>query len=188
MWPLQTLLAGGIWHTTHPERFPSIMNEGLKPDPDIPDSERWKTADGPEYFPFVRKLGGVSLFDLMDFDPDAYDQSHKLSSWRTFIPHRKDWEGAVWINIDCNVLGSNFVSADDLVHQWHDGGHHKNTIMPRIECASIGGVPRSMFRSCFMVWSYGDEVRDLSIENFNESEYRAVLDEWRVATSQSSAG
>ena len=67
-------LHGGIWHVTRPDRFISIMaGAGLVPEPDLPNVERWKTSGGPDYYPFVRKIGGVSLFDFQNFDADAYD-------------------------------------------------------------------------------------------------------------------
>jgi len=40
-------LVGGLWHTTHPDRFERILKAGaILPEPDIPDKERWKTAEG----------------------------------------------------------------------------------------------------------------------------------------------
>ncbi len=181
MWPLQTRLAKGIWHTTHPARLTPIMNSGLKSEPDVRDSERWKASHGPKYHPFVRTIGGVSLFDFTAFDPEAYSRSHPMSTWSTFVPHRADWGGAVWIEVDPDALGERFISADDLVRRWDDGGHHRHTIMPRIECACIGDVPVSAFKSAFMTWSRGDVTRDISVENTHEAEYRAILGEWKAA-------
>src|ERR1035438_4494083 len=60
---------GGLWHTTRPERFDRILSTGaILPEPDILDSERWANA-GPEHYPYVRTLGGVSLFDFDGFNP-----------------------------------------------------------------------------------------------------------------------
>src|SRR5690349_13958718 len=115
MRPLPSRLSSGIWHTTHPLRCASILSSGLKSEPDIPDSERWKASRGPEFHPLVRKLGGVSLFDFTAFDAETYSQSHPLSSWSTFVPHRTDWGGAAWFEIDPNPIRDRFVSADELV-------------------------------------------------------------------------
>ncbi len=68
-------LNNGIWHTTKPEYYSKIIECGfLLPEPEIDDSERWKTANGSENYPFVRKLGGVSLFEFSEFNPDEYSK------------------------------------------------------------------------------------------------------------------
>jgi uncharacterized glyoxalase superfamily protein PhnB len=37
-----------LWHTTTPNRYESILRAGsILPNPDIPESDRWKTAHGP---------------------------------------------------------------------------------------------------------------------------------------------
>ena len=69
-WVLQELY-GGLWHTTHPDRFEKILARGaILPEPNIPDCERWCTGGGSEHYPYARSLGGVSLFDFDLFDPD----------------------------------------------------------------------------------------------------------------------
>ena len=68
--PIWRELWGGVWHTTHPERFLSILNDGaILLEPPIPNDERWGVGLGPDHYPFVRSIGGVSLFDFRDFDP-----------------------------------------------------------------------------------------------------------------------
>src|SRR5258708_20259302 len=85
-------LSGRLWHTTHPNRFKSILNSGaILPEPDIPDSERWKASKGNQSFPFVRTLGGVSLFDFDQFDPDSYSERYPISSWYEFVTYREPW-------------------------------------------------------------------------------------------------
>lgn len=184
MWPLESRLGKGIWHATHPERFVSIMTEGVKAEPALSDQERWKTSRGPEFYPFVRKIGGVSLFDFERFNPDEYDRSHPLSNWRTFVPHRDDWAGAVWIQIDREMIGDRFISTDDLVVRWDQGGHHRHTIMPRIECACVGDIPTLAFVSAFLTWSRGEEFRDLVLAPFSATTYRSVLTAWSEAQSE----
>jgi hypothetical protein len=37
-------LIGRLWHTTHPDHFQRILQRGaIIPEPDIPESARWKT-------------------------------------------------------------------------------------------------------------------------------------------------
>lgn len=95
MGALHDRLQGGLWRTTHPRRFLSIIASGaLRVEPDLPNSERWK-AQRPEYYPFVRLLGGVSLFDFANFNVERYSETHPMSSWHTFVPHRQDWGVAI---------------------------------------------------------------------------------------------
>jgi hypothetical protein len=86
-----------LWHTTTPDRYESILRSGsILPNPEIPESDRWKTSRGPHYYPFVRTLGGVSLFDFHGFDPEAYSAKYPFSSWREFVPCRPEFEAAIW--------------------------------------------------------------------------------------------
>ena len=91
-------LSGRLWHTTNESRFDGISASGfILAEPSIPDAERWKSAAGREHYPYVRWIGGISLFDFVDFDPDSYDAKYPLSTWLTFVPFRKDWQNSLWI-------------------------------------------------------------------------------------------
>jgi len=84
-------LCGGLWHITHPDRFKSILNSNaILPEPDIPEGARYCTGLGKDHYPYVRTLGGVSLFDFNRFDPDAYTEEYPLSTWAAFVPYRTD--------------------------------------------------------------------------------------------------
>jgi hypothetical protein len=62
-------LKGGVWHTTNMNRFQGILrSSAILPEPEIPDRERWSTSRGSELYPYVRTLGGVSLFDFRKFN------------------------------------------------------------------------------------------------------------------------
>jgi len=145
-------LHGGLWHTTHPERFRRILVHGaIIPEPDIPESDRWKTSNGPECYPYVRTLGGISLFDFDNFDLKTYSEQYPLSSWDYFVPYRKDWGCAVWIEIDRERVAKHLVSAAALVARWHDEKAFRHTIMPYLEAAYIGELPRTAFVRAFVV-------------------------------------
>ncbi len=161
---LDDRLHGGLWHTTHPRRFLSIIaSGGVSADPsNLPNSERWK-AQQPEYYPFVRLMGGVSLFDFANFDAERYSQTHPMSSWHTFVPHRRDWGVAVWISIDRAAIEANFISANTLVERWNQPGNLRHTIMPRIEAAHIGDIPTSAFTSVFVTWAGGRKIHDVDL-------------------------
>lgn len=176
---LHDRLYDGLWHVTHPCRVPDIVQAGaLLVEPDIDNSERWKTGRGPDYYPFVRHLGGVSLFDFQGFDATRYSETHPMSSWQTFVSHMRDWGGAVWIEIDRDALADNLVSADDLVALWDRDGNRQHTIMPRIEAAHIGDLPASAFCSAFLTWARGTQVREFDILNFDQSHFDEFLREW----------
>ena len=94
-------LRDGLWHTTTPSRYEQIRSAGwIVPNPPIPDTERWGASQGPDYYPYVRVLGGVSLFDFRDFDPDSYDAKYPMSNWRAFVPYRRECGAAIWIGLD----------------------------------------------------------------------------------------
>lgn len=141
----------GVWHTTNNARFKQILESGtILPEPNIPDSERWSTSQGPQYYPYVRTLGGVSLFDFNGFNPTDYSNRYRASSWEEFIPYRSVWKGAVWIELDTEALGQGFVSGPVLLERWKrdDVG---NRIMPLIEAAHMGSIPVTAFKSVFGV-------------------------------------
>jgi transposase len=71
-------LVGGVWHTTHQNRFRGILEAGeILPEPKMPDQERWGTAGEPEFYPYSRSIVGVSLFDFCSFDAEKLLRSQK---------------------------------------------------------------------------------------------------------------
>ncbi|MGH2507208.1 MAG: hypothetical protein ACRDHZ_07345 [Ktedonobacteraceae bacterium] len=145
---LPPLLRQGVWHTTSPERYASILLEGaILPEPSIPDAERWGTAGGPGLYPYTRYLGGVSLFDFSEFDPDAYEAAYPFSMWRKFVPKIADWSSAIWIRMDPNILGERYIDPAKLLGRWKAEGAFQRKLMPMIEAAHLGAVPSSAFSS-----------------------------------------
>ena len=132
-------LHGGLWHTTHPERFEGIVRSGaIRPEPDIPGDERWAAAAaGKEYYPYVRTIGGVSLFDFDQFDPDKYEEDCPASIWVEFVPYRSAWKCAAWIEIDRNKIARDFISGVDLWSRWKADNARHHMIMPFIEAAHL---------------------------------------------------
>ena len=157
-------LLGRLWHTTHPDRFAGIQKLGaIVPEPDIPDEQRWKTTHGKNNFPYVRTLGGVSLFDFMDFDATQYCIKYPWSDWDKFVPFRKTWGCAVWIEIDRRKVAQNLISADDLINRRESEEAWRHTIMPRIEAAYIGELPQTAFVKAFIVQQGKDFCRPLPL-------------------------
>ena len=147
-----TELNGRLWHTTHPDRFTSILtSHAILPEPSIPDGERSFTGGGKEHYPYVRTLGGVSLFDFDQFDPETYLDKCPGCTWAEFVPYRIKWGCSVWIEIDRAQVAPRLISGLDLVaKQWSDEalGH---MIMPYIEAAYLGPLPRTAFKRAFLV-------------------------------------
>jgi len=138
-------LVSGVWHTTSQDRFRSILQCGaILPEPDIPENERWGG------FPYVRSIGGVSLFDFREFDAASYSEKYPSSSWGTFIPCLESWDSAVWIEIDDELLGRAFLSGSDLLKRWK-AEKSSRRIMPLIEAAHIGPLPTVAFKRSFSV-------------------------------------
>ncbi len=139
-------LVGGVWHTTSQERFEAILECGaILPEPNISERERWGTKIGPEGYPYVRSIGGVSLFDFRDFDAEKYSAKYPASSWEFFVPCHPSWASAVWIEIEHETLGKAFVSGVGLLARWKAEGSSQR-IMPLIEAASLAPIPCSAFK------------------------------------------
>ena len=157
-------LVGGLWHTTHPDRFTKILESGgISPEPDIPEKDRWGTRDGKEGYSYVRFIGGVSLFDLHEFEPESYTEQFPSSSWSYFIPCHLMWDSAVWIEIDRNRVASQIISPTELKNRWESEKAFRHRRMPGIEAAYIGVLPRTAFKRAFMVRKKNTHIYSLEI-------------------------
>lgn len=157
-------LLRGIWHTTSIERFNKILERGsILAQPDISDENRWGTSSGVMYYPYVRKLGGISLFDFRNFSELQYSKEFPLSSWHYFVPFIKKWGASIWIEIEYESLGDNFIAGKCLIEQWEREQAWKHSIMPNIEAASMVPIPSSLFKRVMISTS---EHKDLRLYNF----------------------
>ena len=139
-------LCGSVWHTTNSERFKGILSEGaILPEPPISDSDHWGTGLGTIGCPFVRSLGGVSLFDFRDFDPEEYSNKYPIRTWREFVPYRSAWGEAIWIEIDFSEVVPGFISGREILDRWK-AEQATNRFMPLIEAAHIGALPVKAFK------------------------------------------
>lgn len=135
------LLLGKLWHTTSLARYDMIIKSGqILPNPSIPEKERWGSYRGPEFYPYVRFLGGISLFDFANFQTDAYCKKYPLSSWYEFVPYRRKWGKSVWIEIDREAVKESFISGEALLKKWKNEEAYHHNIMPIIEAAHIGPI------------------------------------------------
>jgi hypothetical protein len=145
------LLLDALWHCTSPERYEGILEQGgVLPEPDLLDRDRWGTGLGKEHYPFVRTLGGVSLFDFTAFNPEEYRKKYRCSDWDAFVPGLRKWEQTVWIKIHREYVENNFISGEKLLRKWHDENMHGHSIMPIIECAHIGKLEVNVFEDIYV--------------------------------------
>lgn len=154
-------LISRLWHTTSLTRYQMIREVGnIMPEPPISDQERWGACSGPECYPYVRSLGGVSLFDSESFNPEHYDKKYPLSTWQEFVPYRSTWGQAIWIEINRESILGGFINAKELLARWKSEGAYKHNIMPMIEAAHLGPIPLAAF-SC--VLKCGDDADDFEV-------------------------
>ena len=130
----------GLWHTTSHERFVGIKKAGkILVEPDLPKGSRWKDQCE-SYYPYVRKIGGVSLFFLRDFDPDEYSKACPMSSWYEFIPFQPNLGTSVWIQMKTERLNGKIALPAELSERQDREEAWRHTLMPRIEAAHIGDI------------------------------------------------
>jgi hypothetical protein len=157
-------LLGGLWHTTPLDRFQRILELGsILPIPENPNPDGWKTMDGEPYCSYAHTLGAVSLFDFDQFDPESYATRCPMSSWQTFVPYREKWGSAVWIQIDREIVAPQLISGPDLVNKWNSGKMHRHSVMPYIEAAHLGPLPRAAFARAFLIGPDDMRVRPLDL-------------------------
>ena len=144
-------LHGSVWHATNSQRYERILSGGaILPEPAIPDSDRWGTAPGTIGCPYVRSIGGISVFDFRDFDPEEYSKSFPVSSWREFVPYRSAWGEAIWIEVDLPKVMAGFISGRKIFNRWK-AEQAANRFMPLIEAAHVGALPVAAFRKVLHV-------------------------------------
>ena len=155
-------LGRGLWHTTSVRRNEGIRSrKAILSDPPIPDDERWGTLIGPDGWPYVRTLEGVSLFDFAGFDPEAYSAKYPLGSWREFVPFRRSWGASVWIEIDRGKAATSLVGADELVARQKHEKAQRHRIMPFIEACYLGDLPSGLFLRVLVVANGDREFRSI---------------------------
>ncbi|SFU15542.1 hypothetical protein SAMN05444141_11146 [Pseudovibrio denitrificans] len=149
---LLKVLKDGLWHTTSMKRFWAIMEKkAILPEPDIPDRERYNTGNGKKNYPFVRSLGGISLFDFSDFDPEKYSENYPMSSWYNFVPYPRSRNLAVWIEINRQHASPNLISTTELMDRWNNEKAYGHNVMPHIEAGHIGPISIDAFKRAFSV-------------------------------------
>lgn len=153
------VLGNGLWHTTSDARYRGILKTGyILPEPDIPDSERWNTSGGPRHYPYARSLGGISLFDFEGFNSESYCKKYPLSSWQEFIPYRREWGSAIWLEISRLKIADSFVSRVELLDRWRSEANKGRNFLPALEAVHIGPIPIAFISRALAVDTIGYEA------------------------------
>ncbi|MDO8281451.1 MAG: hypothetical protein Q7U10_02300 [Thermodesulfovibrionia bacterium] len=153
-----SILLNRLWHSTTHERYELILKAGvILPEPGIPDSARWCTTQGAKHYPYVRTLGGVSLFDFTDFDPELYGKNY-TASWFTFVPLDNNGGNKVWIEINRDLVRNSLIEGRALVDRWKRENAYGHNIMPIIEVAHIGPINVTSFAQvlCYVNGTWRD--------------------------------
>ena len=157
-------LRGGLWHTTSECRFQGIMSrKAILSVPPVPEDKRWGANCGPSGWPYVRTLGGVSLFDFAGFDPEDYDTRFPACSWKEFVPYRHTWGASIWIEINRKKMADNLVETNELVARWHKEKAERHNLMPHIEACYTGDIPSGLFVRALEVANGDTEFRSLEV-------------------------
>ena len=139
-------LRGGLWHTTSEACYEGILSsQAILAEPPIPESERSRTRCGPSGWPYVRTLGGVSLFDFDGFDVQAYESKFQSSSWQNFVPFQHSLGAAVWIEIDRNGARENLMTGCEVLQKRQKDKAFRHELMPCIEACYLGNIPKDLF-------------------------------------------
>ena len=156
-------LRGGLWHTTTEDRYRGIVSsKAILTKPPIPEGERWKTRCGPSNWPYVRKLGGVSLFDFDGFDLQAYESKCPSSSWREFVPFRPSVGSAVWIEIDRNRARGNLLTGCEVRKMWNKHKAYLHTLMPYIEACYLGDISENLIVRVLVIREGDENFRSIA--------------------------
>ena len=142
-----------------------MSRKAILSDPPVPEDKRWGANCGPSGWPYVRTLGGVSLFDFAGFDPEDYEARYLASSWRQFVPyrHRRLWGASIWIEINREKAADALIEANVLVARRHKEKAERHNLMPHIEACYIGDIPSGLFVRTLAVANGDTEFRSLEV-------------------------
>lgn len=172
-----SVLLGRLWHTTPLHRYRRIRRDGaILVNPSMQDPKRWFGGNGPKNYPYVRSLGGVSLFDFPgDFDPEAYTKQYPCCSWRRFVPYSYSssgrlWRVSVWIEILPERLGEQLISGAALLKRAKaDPNSVHHNFMPGIEAAHIGDLSLTHFGEVFRRYPPIEEFRAIELTRLSDA-------------------
>lgn len=85
------------------------------------------------------------------------------SSWFEFVPYQQRWGCSVWIELDRVQADPHLISGADLVTRWKAENAYGHNIMPYIEAAHLGPLPRTAFKRAFLVREEDDGFHSLDV-------------------------
>jgi hypothetical protein len=157
-------LLGAVWHTTSISRFKRIVSSReIMAEPDIADTARHGTRRGPKLYPFVRSLGGISVFDFQNFDPAEHFKETGALNWPHFVFGHHTEEDSLWIEINTKKLNDSYLSAKEIRHMWHESNSNRK-FMTGIEGAVLKSVPIDAFRNVLLFSKRDQKFSNLIIK------------------------
>lgn len=160
---ISSKLAGRLWHVTNEERLEMIKSDGfIRSEPNLSDGERWSTGMGQRWYPFVRHIGGFSLFDFPEgFCVEKYRIRCPSSSLEAFLPFPEKWGHGVWLEIDREQRRDSLLSGAAVWARCEREGEGRRC-MPYIEAAHIGDMPVTSIRSRYLIGKGDADWQQLS--------------------------
>jgi len=157
------VLMTGIWHSTSPERYKKIIeSKFILPEPAIPNNERWSTAKGKDLYPFVRSIGGVSIFDFRNFNVVEYSNTYSTSVWATFVPCRLGWDTTIWLELDEEKMNEDYLSPNEVMLKRSQANSYRQ-IIPYLEGAHIGSIPISYIKRIMQYCDINGEFDEIDV-------------------------
>ncbi|MBL3594827.1 hypothetical protein JMM63_04460 [Rhodovulum sulfidophilum] len=150
---IEEYLLGSFWHTTSSARFERIIQSGfIMADPPLPEAERYGGM------PFVRSLGGVSIFDFpSNFSFEKYEAELPGNSIGEFIPFKRLWGSSIWLRINTDMVSNALKSGREIRDLWRKMGSTRR-FMAQVEGAHIGDIPLAAVQDAFEI---GVDVPDM---------------------------
>lgn len=141
-------LKGKVWHSTSVVNAKKIVTHGeILANPDIEAESRWGGTCESKY-PFVRTLGGISLFDF------RLPKTHSNELLTRWVPCHTKIPATVWFEIDISKLKGFFLSAEETRIKWRDAGMDRQ-FMPHLEASCLCPISVQDIKSIYIGYTSG---------------------------------
>ncbi|HRH91039.1 MAG TPA: hypothetical protein PLW01_03895 [Agitococcus sp.] len=176
-------LLGKVWHTTTLQSFLSIYKMGFI-SKDIDNSLIWhkihNNAAVKSNKTYVQSLGGVSVFDFVDFCYKSYYkivENHYLFKFIPFDKRRDNQKYGIWIAIDTDKC-VNYINREDLYLKWKTEGEKNGynfKFYPKVEATIIGNIPFDAIQCVYLYDSESKKYHKIDVCNSTEMKNLEIL-------------
>ncbi len=151
-------LKGKVWHSTSILNAKEIVAHGeILANPDIEAERRWGGTCESKY-PFVRTLGGISLFDF------RLPKAHSNDLLVRWVPCHVNLTATVWFEIDTSKLQGFFLSAEETRIRWQEAGMDRQ-FMPHLEASCLCSIGVQDIKSTYIAYRNG-KLSSASLDAF----------------------